>query len=105
MTDEYTTERQRIIEHGVRSDQHGVLRWRENRIISDLLLAAQPILDLNKISARTQTGRYSEMERRELYRLIGYSLCGYMDVFGEPNVGIENVKRARRILDRRAKGE
>lgn len=62
----------------------GVQRYRRNRIIDDLVTAANEGrrgADLNQIAIKVQIGEYSEAERAELYRLIGYSLCGFEDVF------------------------
>lgn len=58
-------------------DQHGVLRFRKNQIVSDLLdLASQHGLDLNKIALAD----YSDEDRRQLAQLIGYSLSGYSEL-------------------------
>lgn len=64
-------------------DEHGVQRFRINRIIADLLDVATEggKLDLNEIHRRVWQGLYTQEERRELYRLIGYSVCGYAEIF------------------------
>lgn len=78
------------LEHCYPADQHiveqvgAVVRYRRNHIISDLITAAthgQVGPCLNEIAKQVALGRYSEAERAELYRLIGYSLSGFEDVF------------------------
>lgn len=66
----------------------GVQRFRENRIIRDLVDAGREgrRLDLNEIAIRTDKDRYSRHEQQELYRLIGYSICGFAEVFDEDEI-------------------
>ena len=62
----------------------GVVRYRRNRIIDDLVTATingRVGPNLNEIAMDVQLGKYTEGERAELYRLIGYSLSGFDDVF------------------------
>lgn len=64
----------------------GVLRFRRNRIINDLVDAASGIrapgpMDLNAIKVRTDRGGYTVEEMKELYRLTGYTVSGFDDVF------------------------
>lgn len=55
-------------------DGMGVLRFKENRIISDLLdFADDHGFGLNEIACR----EYSREDRQQLAQLIGYSLRGY----------------------------
>lgn len=55
-------------------DSHGTLRFKENKIVRDLLeVASKHGLSLNDIALR----EYSVEDRRQLAQLIGYSLCGY----------------------------
>jgi len=68
-------------DHPIVKDEHGRLRWLENRSISDLF--DLEILDLNKIVIGLYDkgfGKNSE-EFRQLYRDLGYSLYGYWEVF------------------------
>lgn len=60
-----------------------VQRFRANRIVRDLLDAATKgkKLDLNEIWITAHKGGYSRDEMHELYRLIGYSICGFSEVF------------------------
>jgi hypothetical protein len=79
----------------------GTRRFRANLIVSDLLDIASGAsgdkshngqdvegrwLDLNTISQRVQQGVYSRADFRELYQLIGYSVCGYLECFPHSKV-------------------
>lgn len=66
----------------------GVQRFPQNRIIRDLLDAATETgkIDLNLIADRSHFKVYTGAERRELYRLIGYSVSGYCEIFTGDNV-------------------
>ena len=56
------------------TDDKGVLRFKENRIVSDLLdFASNHGFGLNEIACRD----YSREDRQQLAQLIGYSLRGY----------------------------
>lgn len=56
------------------ADNRGRLRFKENRIVSDLLdFASDRGFDLNEIARRN----YSREDRQQLAQLIGYSLDGY----------------------------
>jgi hypothetical protein len=56
------------------TDDKGVLRFKENRIVSDLLnFATGRGFGLNEIACRD----YSREDRQQLAQLIGYSLRGY----------------------------
>lgn len=56
------------------TDDKGVLRFKENHIISDLLdFASNHGFGLNEIARRS----YSREDRQQLAQLIGYSLSGY----------------------------
>jgi hypothetical protein len=72
-----------------------VQRFPQNRIIRDLLDAAQAgqKLDLNGIAIRAANGAYCKEEMRELYRLIGYSVCGFSEVFEDDKIGSSMWKR------------
>jgi hypothetical protein len=66
-----------------------VQRFRANRIVRDLLDAARDghKLDMNMIIVRAAHGDYCKEEMHELYRLIGYSVCGFSEVFEGDSVG------------------
>jgi|SRR5690625_401639 len=56
------------------TDDSGVLRFKENRIVSDLLdFATDQGFGLNEIACCD----YSREDRQQLAQLIGYSLRGY----------------------------
>lgn len=66
----------------------GVIRFRENRIVRDLLdfatvrsgfpdTKASQRLSLNEIVVGVHEGKYTVEEIEQLYQLIGYSLSGY----------------------------
>lgn len=58
-------------------DGHGVLRFKENKIVSDLLdLASKHGLSLNDIALKD----YTNEDRAQLAQLIGYSLSGYSEL-------------------------
>lgn len=61
-------------------DARGVHRFRGNRIVKDLVEAAAhgDKLDLNRITVRVGD-RYTRDEVQELYRLMGYSVDGFLD--------------------------
>lgn len=66
-----------------------VQRFPENRIIRDLVDAVRDgqKLDFNEIARRADQGKYCKAEMHELYRLIGYSVCGFSEVFETDSVG------------------
>jgi hypothetical protein len=66
-----------------------VQRFRSNRVVRDLLDAARQgrKLDLNEIAIRAGHGAYSKDEMHELYRLIGYSVCGFSEAFEDDSIG------------------
>jgi uncharacterized protein (DUF1800 family) len=64
-------------------DDHGVLRFKANRIVRDLLDRATEakIMDLHTIAVDAQVhGKYTQEERQQFAQLIGYSLSGYSDL-------------------------
>lgn len=61
----------------VGKDPHGVHRFLENRIVQDLLERSRVTgFSLNEIAV----ANYTQAERRQLAQLIGYSVCGYLDL-------------------------
>ncbi len=75
-------------------DEHGVLRFKRNEIVHDLLdgLLKQ---DLNVIAALVARGRYSQEDYSQLMQLVGYSLDGYCDLSLVPQ---DDKNQADRIL-------
>ena len=61
-----------------------VQRFKGNRIIQTLLTTSS--LDMNKIAEFHQIGLFTDEEKRELYRLIGYSVCGYSEIFEDDKI-------------------
>jgi len=58
-------------------DGHGTVRFKENRIVSDLLdVASKHGLSLNDIAVRD----YPKEDQQQLAQLIGYSLSGYSEL-------------------------
>ena len=55
-------------------DPHGVLRFKQNAIIGWLFDSGR--LDLNLIA----TLPFSTEDRRQIAQLLGYSVCGYLDL-------------------------
>ncbi len=70
-------------------DDRGVIRFRANKIIKDLLDSGA--IDLNKIAM----AGYDEEDEMQLAQLIGYSVSGYGDLSYAS-------KRSVRKADRRA---
>ena len=71
-----------------------VQRFPANRIIRDLVDAARDgrKLDLNEIITRAADGAYCKEEMHELYRLMGYSVCGFSEVFETDSIGSSTWK-------------
>ena len=67
-------------------DKKGVQRFPKSKLITHLVDSSQ--VDLNRLSRDFQEGKFSKREYMQFYRDIGYSVCGYMDVF--PNLKVEN---------------
>lgn len=58
-------------------DEHGVLRFKSNAIVKELLDFASSIgFDMNTIAAHV----HSDEDRRQFAQLIGYSLSGYSEL-------------------------
>jgi hypothetical protein len=74
-----------------------VQRFPENRVISDLVDAAREgrKLDLNEIVIRAASGRYCKDELHELYRLIGYSISGFEEVFETDEISSDMWKKRK----------
>ncbi len=58
-------------------DNDGILRFKENKIVRDLLAYATARgFSLNEIARKD----YTKEDRQQLAQLIGYSLCGYSEL-------------------------
>lgn len=62
----------------------GVQRFKENRIVSAFQEAASNGMkfDMNLLWIMYQRGAFTRAEMMQFYRLIGYSVCGFEEVFG-----------------------
>ena len=54
------------------TDEHGVLRFKENAIVRHLL-DSHPACDMNKLAGMD----FTDEDRQQFAQLIGYSLSGY----------------------------
>ena len=78
----------------VKFDDKGVIRFQENKIITDLF--EQGALDLNKIAMNPA---YDVDDRMQLAQLLGYSVSGYGDLSYASRRSIRKAdKRAEKLL-------
>jgi len=66
-------------------DEKGTLRFKRNNVVRDLAdqgIQLPNALDYNKIWEKFYDKEYTIEEVMELYRLIGYSIFGFWEVFG-----------------------
>lgn len=78
-------------------DNHGVVRFKRNEIVNDLLeFAQQRGFGLNEIAQKT----YSREDRNQLAQLIGYSVSGW----GSLSYSIDVAELDRRAAIAKAKG-
>ncbi len=79
-------------------DSHGALRFRENKIVSDLLAhSTERGFGLNEIARKG----YSKEDQQQLAQLIGYSLSGYSELRSYVDdaayaVAVEKSKRTKK---------
>jgi hypothetical protein len=69
--------------HPLILDENGnftVLRFKPNRAVQLIMEYTNHQL-LNRLAIAVQNGQCPESDLRALYRQMGYSLCGYLDVF------------------------
>lgn len=67
--------------HEIVIDEHGVERFRQNRLVRFLVDNCK--YDLNHIWGLYGDGDFTDAEMREVYRLMGYSVGGFGEVFLE----------------------
>jgi len=67
-------------------DGNPVQRFPANRTVSALYDASAHHVGMNRLWIDQQEGRYTLDEMRELYRLIGYSICGYAEIFEDDEI-------------------
>lgn len=73
-------------------DDRGIIRFKENAIVSALLeVASQHGLDLNQIAIGVARGRFRVEDQIQLAELIGYSVSGWGDLSYVPR---DMVRRA-----------
>ena len=65
-------------------DKEGVQRFPQNRIVRALLDTGK--LDLNDIWAMADAGSFSRKELMTFYMDLGYSICGFADVFAKAEI-------------------
>ena len=82
-------------------DGAGVVRFRQNRIVRDLLdFASARGFDLNEIARRD----YTAADCNQLAQLIGYSVAGFGDLsYADPEI-VAAADRAAAALPRAGKG-
>ena len=63
-------------------DNHGTIRFVENRIVRDLYDAAAQagLMDMNSICIDAHKGKYTDQEQMQFAQLIGYSLGGFSEL-------------------------
>lgn len=67
-------------EHPVIEDEHGTVRWKEDKVVSGLFKKDINLNHLWMLFMRMGLTKNSE-EVRKLYRDMGYSLSGYWEIF------------------------
>jgi hypothetical protein len=76
-----------LSDHPIVSDKNGVLRYQKNGVIDHLiaLMHAKKLggYDLCALSADFQEGKFSLEDYMDFYRMMGYSLGGFEEVFSE----------------------
>lgn len=78
-------------------DQNGTLRFEEINTGSKIWKDHET-QDLNKIWSNYYHGHYTMDELMQFYREIGYSLCGYVDVWSDKFYAIEDSKEFEKAL-------
>jgi len=68
-------------EKDVVEDDDGVLRYRENKVVSWLRESRNQCM--NEIAVMHQRGMFTLEDMMEFYRLIGYSLSGFEEIWHE----------------------
>ena len=79
-------------------DDKGTARFKENKIVTDLLkVAADAGLNLNSIAMRRAEGEYTKDDYSQLMQLIGYSVSGYGNL---RNSRCTCLRRADRMVEK-----
>lgn len=88
-------------------DEHGTLRFESKDTDSNIwkrykeLGGSEDVTgDINTLWKEYWDGKFTMDEMMQLYREIGYSLCGYVDVWSEKFYALEDAKEFQKALDR-----
>lgn len=73
--------------YGTIIDNNGIQRFIANDVLV-YLLSNSPTAILNDIALEYQYGKITKQSYQEFHMLIGYSVCGFQDLW--PDVNIEN---------------
>ena len=65
-------------DHPVILDSKGVYRWKANPLIQWIA----DRIDLNEMNIAHEKGMFSREDLKQFYRDMGYSLCGFADIWG-----------------------
>lgn len=68
-------------------DDNGIQRFIANNVLV-YLLSNSPAVILNDIALEYQYGKITKQSYQEFHMLIGYSVCGFQDLW--PDANIEN---------------
>lgn len=80
----------------VEDDGHGVIRFKENKLISFLLKECP--YDLNKLHCKHADGDFNKGDYTQLMQLLGYSVSGYGGLSSSPKKSIKKAdKRAAKL--------
>jgi hypothetical protein len=88
-------------------DEHGTLRFESKDTDSKIWKRYKELGgsedetgDLNTLWVEYSNGKFAMDEMMQFYREIGYSLCGYVDVWSERFYAIEDAAEFQRALDK-----
>ncbi len=85
----------KIFQHRIVMNNN-VIRWEENKLISFLISPNGGPVSLNALAIARSKKIFTLEEYMKFYMGIGYSLCGYADVFGQCEVteyGLEYIEQ------------
>jgi len=99
----YKTARTEYPIQPIEFDNKGVIRFKKNRIIEDLLNTSH--MDFNKICLKHQEGYYTLEEYEQLNMLIGYSISGFGDLEGVSREMVEEVEKIAEELIKKKKSD
>jgi hypothetical protein len=79
LQDEYYRRQVELTDYPIIEDRDGVYRYEEKPITR--WLCSQ--VNLNQMAIAYQGGQFSTAEFMQFYREIGYSLCGFEEIWGD----------------------